>query len=209
MTFFFFIWLPGVLGRIFSSARHWQVQAKKTSIRKKILQYLKTQKEEDRLRKSLTIQEQLFAAPEFNSAKTILFYASFDGEVETFEMMRRAQHLGKRIALPFILKEEKRIVPLCVDNLNEDLEIGPYHIKQPRWDQTAVLREQDLDLLVVPGVAFDQACRRLGRGAGYYDRFLSQVPKTTPSVGLAFDFQMVERLPHQEHDIMLSRVIVA
>ena len=184
-----------------------KVQDEKKAIRKHIGQYLKTQKEEDRLRKSLVILEKVFATPEFQASKTILFYASFDGEVETFEMMRRAQQLRKKIALPFILKEEKKIIPTLVDNLTEDLRPGPYGIRQPRLDKQNSIREDELDLLIIPGIAFDKSNRRLGRGAGYYDRFLANLSKDIPSFGLGFDFQIVDHLPHQEHDVPLSRVI--
>lgn len=183
------------------------VHETKTVIRKRILKRLRTQKEEDRLRKSLVIRERLFAVPEFQSSKTILFYAAFDGEVETFEMMRQAQKLGKKIALPAINQNEKKIKPALVTRLQEDLEDGPYGIKQPRHDKTEALDLGEIDMAIVPGVAFDKNHHRLGRGQGYYDRFLKDLPKGTPSVGLAFDFQVVDRLPHQEHDIPVSRII--
>jgi 5-formyltetrahydrofolate cyclo-ligase len=184
-----------------------KIQKEKTIVRNCIIQLLKNQKEEDRLRKSLEILKRLFATSEFQSSKTILFYASFAGEVETFEMMRRAQQLGKRIALPMILKEEKRIIPTVVHNLAEDLVFGPYGIPQPRLEKATALRPDEIDLLIVPGVAFDVANHRLGRGAGYYDRFLANIPRDTPSFGLAFDFQVVSCLPHQAHDVAVSRVI--
>ena len=180
----------------------------KAVIRKRILNLLRNQKEEDKLRKSLGILENFFSLPEFQRSKTILFYASFDGEVDTFTMMQRAQKLGKRIALPAILRDKKMIIPKLIENLQEDLNTGPYGIKQPCYDKKKSLDLKEIDLVVVPGIVFDKMNHRLGRGAGYYDRFLAKLPKGIPSVGLAFDFQVVERLPNQKHDIPLSRVIV-
>ena len=196
-----------VVERLLLPWKDWFIQTQKKNIRKRIVQLLKGQKEDERLRKSLVILERLFATPEFQSAKTILFYASFQGEVETFVMMRRAQLLGKRIALPMILKEEKTIIPAVVENLDDDLAPGPYGIPQPRTDKTKTIEPGALDLLVVPGLAFDADNRRLGRGAGYYDRFLSGISNRIPSVGLAFDFQMVKSLPYQPHDAVMSHVI--
>lgn len=184
------------------------IQKKKKIIRQRILQLLKGQKEEERLQKSQVILEKLLATPEFQSAKTILFYASFGGEVETFEMMKSALQLGKQIALPMIRKEEKKIIPAVVHNLAIDLEPGPYGIPQPRLAATRALANEILDLVIVPGIAFDADRCRLGRGAGYYDRFLAEVPRATPSFGLAFDFQVVPSLPHQAHDVAVSRVIM-
>jgi 5-formyltetrahydrofolate cyclo-ligase len=183
------------------------VVEKKNAIRKQILNLLRTQKEEERIRKSLVILEKLFATPEFQRAKTILFYSSFDGEVETIEMMKRSQEQGKRIALPTIDLNEKQIIPMWINNLAEDLTAGPYGIKQPRFAEGHRLGLTDIDLFVVPGLAFDRDGHRLGRGAGYYDRFLADLPHDIPSVGLAFDFQIVEGLPRQAHDVPLTRVI--
>ena len=177
-------------------------------IRKRVLNLLRSQKEEDRVKKSRVIRDRLFAIPEFQRSRTILFYASFDGEVETFEMMRQAQKLGKTIALPAIRKDQKRIVPSLVEDLQADLTDGPYGIKQPADSAPKSLDMKTIDLVIVPGVAFDGNNHRLGRGEGYYDRFLSGIPGGIPTVGLAFDFQMVPQLPRQDHDIPVSRVIV-
>ena len=146
---------------------------------------------------------------EFQKAETILLYASVEGEVETFEMMKKAIELKKTIGLPWIDLKRKRIVPVSVASLDDDLETGPYGIKQPKADQTEVLDKSRLDMVVVPGVAFDKKNNRLGRGGGYYDQFLGSLPPTIPTVGLAFDFQIVESLPSlEEHDVPLSCVLV-
>src|SRR5947208_1207727 len=88
----------------------------KSMIRKRLLNLLKNQKEEDRVRKSRVIRERLFALLEFQRSTTILFYASIAGEVETFEMIRQAQKLGKKIALPTVIKIQKKIVPVFVED---------------------------------------------------------------------------------------------
>lgn len=183
----------------------------KKDLREKVLTLLRNQKEEERLRKSLAILDKLFRKPEFRKASTILFYASFDGEVETFEMIKRAQQLGKRIALPRVIRQDRRIVPVIVESIEKDLVPGSYGIKQPQHTDTDhVLNVGDIDLVIVPGVMFDRYNARLGRGAGYYDRFLRGLPDGTPTIGLAFDFQVVDHLPHQEeHDIPVSCVVAS
>ena len=181
----------------------------KSILRQKILKRLRNQKEDTRLKKSRRIQRKLFATPEFRKAKVILFYASFDQEVETFTMMKQAQRLGKQIALPRIIKDRKKIIPLLVRNLQKDLIRGPYGIKQPRFRPSRRLQVAEVDLIVAPGVAFDRDNHRLGRGAGYYDRFLGKTPPHIPIFGLAFDFQIVKSLPHHKgRDIPVRRVIV-
>ena len=182
------------------------IKESKSDIRKKVVNYLKNQKEEARFRKSLVILDKLIRLPEFKKAQTILFYASIDGEVDTFEIMKRAQTMGKAVALPMILKNEKVLYPKLIKDLENDLEMGPYHIPQP-VEKTQSLPLTELDLVLVPGLAFDKTNQRLGRGAGYYDRFLKLLPVKTPKIGLAFDFQIFDSLPFEENDFPVTSVI--
>ncbi len=180
----------------------------KKDLRERILTLLRNQKEEERLNKSLAIGSKLFQMQEFQKAETILFYASFDGEVETFEMMKNAQKLGKIIGLPRIVKSEKKIIPTPVASLEADLEAGPYGIKQSKADPAEALKNDRLDMVIVPGVAFDKQNNRLGRGGGYYDQFLGALPSHIPTVGLSFDFQVVDSLYFkEEHDVPVSYVL--
>ena len=176
-------------------------------LRKRLLNLLRNQKEEERISKSRLIKNRLFATPEFQRSRTVMFYAAFDGEVETIEMMRQSQKLGKRIVLPTVIKDQKRIVPVKVEQLSE-LQDGPYGIKEPVGNPDARLDLKELDLVIVPAVAFDKDNNRLGRGGGYYDRFLSGLPSSVPTFGLAFDFQVLNHLPElSSHDLRVSRVI--
>ena len=183
----------------------------KTELRQKILTLLRKQKEEERLAKSLVILNKLLKRPEFQKALTVLFYAAFDGEVDTFEMMQRAQQLGKKIGLPYIVRNEKRMIPTIVESIEDDLATGPYGVKQPKEaSREKTLGTDELDLVIVPGVAFDRHNHRLGRGQGYYDRFLKSLSARTPTIGLAFDFQIVDHLPpKEEHDVPVSCVLVS
>lgn len=160
--------------------------------------------------KSLVILDKLLKKPEFQQALTVLFYAAFDGEVDTFKMMQRAQQLGKKIGLPYIVRKEKRMIPIVVESLDKDLTTGPYGVKQPKEiSREKTLSPDGLDLVIVPGLAFDKHNHRLGRGQGYYDRFLRGLSPGTPTIGLAFDFQIVDHLPTpEEHDVPVSCVLV-
>ena len=179
----------------------------KNKLRERFLEALRNQNEQNRLIKSRLIQKKLFDRPEFQAAQTILFYASFDGEVETFQMMKQATQLNKKIALPKILKGSKEFIPTRIKDI-DSLNDGPFGIKQPAHFDGDTVAADDLDLVIVPGLAFDKRHNRLGRGAGYYDRFLAALPEDTPSFGLAFDFQVVDCLPHLEaHDMSLTDVI--
>ncbi len=178
----------------------------KGSLRTHYLTLLKKQKKEEGLRKSRLIGEQLWKLPAIQKARTILFYASIPGEVDTWAMIEKALLSGKRVALPIVEHNQRKLIPAIISSM-EDVHNGTYGIAQPYLDPQKVLKLKDIDAVVVPGLAFDRSNNRLGRGAGYYDRFLSSLPETIATVGLAFDFQITESLPIGAHDMPLQQII--
>jgi len=184
-----------------------QKQLKK-ELREKILTLLIDHKEKDRTHKGLIIRNKLLDFPEFKKASIILLYASIDGEVDTFEIIKQALKLGKTIALPKIKKDTKEIIPVKVEHLENDLVNGSYGIKEPNEETCERIELDQLDMVVVPGIAFDYKHNRLGRGGGYYDRFLNRLPQNIYTIGLAFDFQMVESLPQiDSYDAPVNNVL--
>jgi len=178
----------------------------KKQIRSKILLRLKIQKEADRDRKSRVIKEKLLRTQVFQKAKTVMFYIAFGGEVNTEEMIEEAKKTGKRVAVPVCKKNRLTLRP-CVLDENAELKKGPYGIWEPALKSFIQLR--DLDLVIVPGVAFDKKGNRLGRGKGYYDHLLKRLSKKTASIGLAFGFQILPSIPTTTHDVSVNRVIFA
>ena len=183
-----------------------QVRLTKRRIRSKILLRLKTQKEDDRERKSRLIKGKLFRTLLFKKAKIIMFYIAFDGEVKTEEMIKEAQNLGKKIAVPVCRTKCSKMIP-CLLDFAAPLITGPYGVKEPAVKKSIKL--EDLDLVIVPGVAFDKKNNRLGRGKGFYDRFLSSLPNSVPSIGLAYDFQILPSVPATKTDFGVNKVIFA
>lgn len=179
----------------------------KQNLRKRILTLLREQEEEDRLKKSLVIQKKLFKLIEAHKASTILFYASFDGEVCTFEMIKQARRLGKTLGLPVVNTITKEMIPCYFEESIEDLKEGYFGIKTPHYNEKNRMSLEKLDIVIVPGVAFDREKNRLGRGGGYYDRFLKNLPDSVLTVGVAFDFQIVQSLPLGDHDQPVKEVL--
>ena len=179
----------------------------KNDLRERIVTLLRNQTEKERFAKSLSIKDKLFRLKIIQRATTILFYASFDGEVDTTEMIKQALQLGKRIALPQIIPKNRTIIPTLWEP-PATLVDGPYGIKQPQDIVNNRLDPRQLDAVIVPALAYDKNNHRLGRGGGYYDRFLTLLPKDVPSVGLAFDFQRIDNIPERlEHDIAVTHVV--
>jgi 5-formyltetrahydrofolate cyclo-ligase len=182
---------------------------RKSKLRDLIKHKLMAQSEEERIRKGLLIKEKLFSLEEFKRAKVVMFYVSTDGEVDTALMIDKTLKMGKKVAVPLILKKEKKLIASLILDRTKELRPGPYGILQPIASSLRPTPLKDIDLVIVPGIAFDKKGNRLGRGKGYYDRFLSEIPKGIPLIGLAFDFQLVDRLPHLAHDLPLDKVITA
>jgi 5-formyltetrahydrofolate cyclo-ligase len=178
----------------------------KQQIRSKILSRLKTQKEDIRERKTKLILKKLLRQESFKKAKAVMFYIAFDGEVNTREMIKEAKRLGKIVTVPVCAKNRVTLRPAILKE-NAALRKGPYGVYEPQAKRC--IRLEDLDLVIVPGVAFDKKGNRLGRGKGCYDRFLKRIPKETPSIGLAFDFQILPKVPAKQHDVSVNKVLFA
>lgn len=176
----------------------------KKQIRSKILLKLRTQKEDARNRKSRLIENKLFRARAFRKAEIVMFYIAFDGEVNTQDMIKEARKLGKIIAVPICKRDRVTIKP-CLLRTEAKLNKGLYGICEPAVKTNLPI--EDLDLVIVPGIAFDKKGNRIGRGRGCYDRFLKKIPVGTNTIGLAFDFQILPVLPAQKHDFLVDRVI--
>lgn len=185
------------------------LRSRKESIRKRILAKLKCLKSSERRTKSLRIKEKLFRSSEFKNAKTIMFFVSRKDEVDTFIMIRQAVKMGKRVAVPSIQKNSKKLLVSLIRDIDNELVKGPFSIYQPSKEHLKPIKPDKLDLIITPGIAFTREGLRLGRGKGYFDRFLKTVPKGVKKIGISFGFQILKKLPISFHDVPVDRVIAA
>ena len=153
---------------------------------------------------SLAIAARLASLPAWVRARTVALHAPLGAEVDTAELARLAKAAGKRIAWPRISSTGVVLEFACCGA--DELVPGPARALEP--PRTAPSLPLDaLDLVVVPGVAFDASGRRLGRGRGHYDATLARLRPGTARVGLAFEEQVVERVPVDPHDVPLDVVV--
>jgi 5-formyltetrahydrofolate cyclo-ligase len=178
----------------------------KGQLRNILLDRLSKQTEQEREQKSKLIERQLLKEEGFIKAERIMFYLDFDGEVKTETMINKARELGKEIYVPFCDTQENSLRP-CIFNKDSVLKKGPYKTLEPQ--NRSVLPIDKLNLVIVPALAFDENGNRLGRGKGYYDRFLKNISGHTYSIGLAFDFQILPTLPVKPHDMPVDKVLSA
>ncbi len=182
---------------------------KKEILRKKMKKMLKSQKQSERRNKSTTIQKKLFKQKEFLTSKCVMLYVSKGtDEVETGSIIKKALYMGKKVVLPVTLEREKKMKPVRFKNFKQGFKKGSYGIYEPKESKSErPIRIKNIDLVIVPGLAFDKKNNRLGRGCGYYDRFLKKLPKDTPKIGLGFRFQLFKIVPTTGRDTSLTRVI--
>lgn len=181
----------------------------KDKIRREILARLRSQDIRERNRKSLKIKRRLFKEKVFEKAESIMFYVSKDYEVNTRDMIEEAFRLGKRVIVPVTRPRKKRLILSEITDSKRQLEKGPFGIDQPKAEYIRAVTLRDIDMVIVPGVAFDKKGNRIGHGLGYFDRFLKSLPKKTPTIGLAFKFQLIERIKTLPWDVSVTKVITA
>ncbi len=151
--------------------------------------------------KSREIEERLFTLPEFRKAGVVMFFASFRSEVRTGPMIERALAEGKRVVLPKVLGRELGLYE--ISDYQRDVAPGAWGIPEPTGGRSVQLA--DIDLIVVPGAAFDESGNRIGYGAGFYDKLLPAFPGTT--VALAFEVQIITDIPADRHDVPVKKIV--
>ena len=175
--------------------------AEKEKIRRRILKLRDGLSSEEREEKSKQIKKKLFALFEFRAAKTVFFYAAKGNEVETKGMIKESLSLGKNVGLPIVKRKE--IFFSQTFNYGKLLP-STFGILEPEEKYPISLDE--VNLIIVPGIAFDEMGNRIGFGRGFYDRFLKKIPDVF-KIGLAFEIQIVEAIAKDLDDIPVNRII--
>ncbi|HHV28703.1 5-formyltetrahydrofolate cyclo-ligase [Acetivibrio mesophilus] len=181
----------------------------KKKLRKEVLNIRKGLSEEEVIRKSKLITEKLISFEGFNNSNFIMAYMDFKNEVMTKFLIDHCLNLGKTVVLPLIDSEDgtKKIFPYELKDREESVKPGTYGILEPVKQFSRKIDPKEIDLVVVPGVAFDVKGGRIGYGAGYYDVFLREVRDDCLKVGIAFDIQVFSSIPKEEHDMLMDAVI--
>ncbi len=149
-------------------------------------------------KKSRAACKALTTSEEFLQARSVMIYLSTPGEVDTAEIALAAWQSGKTVLAPRVSWEHKHMAPLEIRGFDNGLAVGRNNIREPIAGVPWPLEE--IDLVVVPAMAFDRHGYRLGRGGGFYDRFLAQPRLRAFACGLAFSEQVVDAVPTHEHD---------
>jgi 5-formyltetrahydrofolate cyclo-ligase len=183
------------------------IHKRKKELRKKVQETRDSLDPEQRQLLSAEVGENLWSIPEFNQAETLLFFLSFRSEVDTKPMIIRALEEEKAVCVPCTDMETKAMMASRIMNLDGDLRMGNYNILEPREECLRPVSPERLDVVLMPGVAFDLTGGRLGYGGGYYDRFLESCSPRCLLIALAFELQIVEHVPCADHDIHIHKIV--
>ena len=176
----------------------------KDDVRKDLINLRKNLSKNEVLEKSNKIKNRIFNMKEYKKSSTILFYVSYDNEVYTHDMIKDSIKNKKNVVVPITDKKNKILILSKLESWDE-LVNGAYNILEPKIEKIKEISIDNLDLIIVPGIGFDENGNRIGHGKGYYDNLLRK--SISQTIGLAFEFQIIKNIPIEKHDIPLDKIV--
>lgn len=176
----------------------------KKSIRQRAFALRDAISPEVRSLKGERIKNALIALDAFDKASSVMLFASFRSEVDTFKIISHCLSKEKRTVLPKSDADNCRLLLYEIKSMDE-LVKGYFGIPEPEVSADRLILIEDIEFILVPGVAFDSKCNRVGYGKGFYDRLLSR--RTAPAFALAYEEQIFDSVPTDKYDVMLDGII--
>jgi 5-formyltetrahydrofolate cyclo-ligase len=183
------------------------LRAEKAALRQAVLARRDSLSDTARADLSRRITAALLAQPALATAGTVAAYLSFGSEFDTADLVAHVLGAGKRLVLPRVNRERRRLDLHAVQDLDADLVPGVWGIREPSPERCPLATLHESDLLLAPGVAFSPRCERLGHGGGFYDRLLAGRGAHPLVIAAAFDVQIVDPLPTGPDDVPVDLVI--
>ena len=177
----------------------------KQSLRKMIRQKLAGLNPAVAHAKSMAICKRLLEQPEYDRAQTIMIYLPMADEVDVAPIALRGWQQEKTIAAPRLAWDQRHMLPVEIRSLETGLVVTYKGLREPAGGEPVPV--EFLDLVIVPALAYDRQGNRLGRGAGFYDRFLKTPQFRGLAVGVAFREQLVDHIPAQENDVPVHMLV--
>ncbi len=173
----------------------------KNKLKNDVLEKRNSLAQEEILEISRKIEDKLFSLEHYKKSRVVMFFVSFNSEVHTHGMIKRALQ-DKTVIVPKVVQNE--IEPSIILDFDSLLPSGRFGILEPI--EAMKIAYKSIGLILVPGIAFDKEGHRIGYGHGYYDKFLKKVPKAI-KIGLAFDSQIIDKIPNEQHDVPVDLVV--
>ncbi|MHC4264679.1 MAG: 5-formyltetrahydrofolate cyclo-ligase [Planctomycetota bacterium] len=170
----------------------------KNKWRVKLRAYLRSLQESEQALKSRQACQQLVSSKYFQDASVVMMYLSIPYEADPSEAILKAWQLGKTVAVPKVIWEDKHMLPVQINSLEADFSFEVSGLRNPM--KGIPVPFSDIDLIVTPGLGFDKKGNRLGRGGAYYDRFFAHQELQAQRCGFGFSEQLVDELPVTQND---------
>lgn len=177
----------------------------KKSLRARLRQQLMTFDPADVHHRSSLAARRLADTLVFAEASAIMIFLPLRYEIDARPVALRAWQDQKIVTVPYVSYQQKHMLPMIINTLDEPMEPDQYGVRVPRRQEPLPI--EMIDLVVVPGLGFDARGHRIGRGGGFYDRFLAQPGFSGVTCGFALDEQVIESVPVHAHDVALDMVV--
>ncbi|HHZ01276.1 MAG TPA: 5-formyltetrahydrofolate cyclo-ligase [Tissierellia bacterium] len=176
----------------------------KKELRKKILGIRNKMPKEDVENNSRIIMNKIIGLKTYKQSKVIFVYMDFKNEVMTSDLIKHMLAEKKRVVIPYTDVINTLVIPSEITE-EADLKLSPFGYYEPK--KIMPVDVEEIDLVLVPGVVFDKNLNRIGFGKGYYDRILKNLKPGAKKIGLAHDFQVLDEIPAEDHDIKMDMII--
>ena len=177
----------------------------KKEVRRKVNALILEMSEDERKDRSEKIQSDIAALKELRDARCVALYIAMPFEVSTDILIRTCLADDKTVVLPRTVWSERRMDMVRISDPDTDLAPGPKGIMEPIGDE--IIATGDIDLVIVPGRAFDRSCNRVGQGGGFYDSFLAGTRPDCVRCAPAFGVQIFDSVPVDAHDLPVDIVV--
>ena len=174
----------------------------KAAVRRQLRQMLGAMSEPDRHARSVSACSLVVASPEFHAARVVMLFLSTNNEIDTAPLALKSWQAGKTVVVPKVSWDQRRMLPTEITTLTTGLTTTGPGVREPLDGKPIPV--DFIDMVIVPGLGFTPQGYRIGRGMGFYDRFLAQSEFVGVSCGFGFEDQIVEQLPVLDHDMPLS-----
>lgn len=177
----------------------------KNELRKIMIEKRKALPKEKKKNLDEIIFNKVISSEYYKKAKNIFIFVSMGDEVDTINIIKHALKDNKSICVPRVISKLKGMETVEIKTL-EELKPGKFGILEPKAGNN-IINAEVIDLVLLPGLAFDKAGGRLGYGGGFYDRYLLNLNKNVPKVGIGFDFQIIDKVIMEKYDNYIDGII--
>ena len=176
----------------------------KSQLRKRVLNVRNNMSKEDVKKNSNAIMDKITSLDIYKQSKVVFIYMDFKNEVMTSNLIKRMLSEKKRVVIPYTDSINTVLIPSEITK-ESDLKQNSFGYYEPK--SILPVNIEEIDLVIVPGVVFDKNLNRIGFGKGYYDKILNRLKPSAKKIALAHDFQVLEDIPAEEHDVKMDMII--